>query len=236
MWSRSSTDGGLIKDGEYMSVASADIKRTLQEELTASTNIAQTVGRRWTGRGELMSGKCRPSLRKAVLEKLMRSSLGVKEKECIQAVFERYEDAVRCPEGRSLELYLKFREELDRMCVPVILESLECIEHIVYDGKTVGIVGGNPDYIDIVYVLPEYRLKGLAERAVREWYRRYGRDTVTTVHIINNNAPALRFWHKLFDLEIVARNEVDSLYVIARGKFDMKEKKDAETDKAERAD
>ena len=167
-----------------------------------------------------MSGKCRPSLRGKTLHNVMRSALSNTDKECIRAVFERYEDAVRCPEGRSLELYLKFREELGRMCVPVILESLECIEHIVYDGRTVGMVGGNSGYIDVVYVLPEYRRQGLAERAVREWFRRYGKNEYTRLHIINNNAPALRFWRKLFDLEMLESNEVDTLYKICRAKFD----------------
>lgn len=38
-----------------------------------------------------MPGKCRPSLRDKTLENVMRSSLSSTDKECIKAVFERYE-------------------------------------------------------------------------------------------------------------------------------------------------
>ena len=37
-----------------------------------------------------MSGKCRPSLRAKTLENVKRSKLSVADKDCIQAVFERF--------------------------------------------------------------------------------------------------------------------------------------------------
>jgi len=115
----------------------------------------------------------------------------------------------------GVELYLKFRQELDEICVPVILETLECVEYIVYDGKTVGIVGGNVGYIDIVYVLPEYRRKGFAKTAVLEWYNRYkAKYENTRLHIINNNIPALKFWGNIFELWAIGQNEIETLYEI----------------------
>ena len=115
----------------------------------------------------------------------------------------------------GVELYLKFREELDKICVPVILDNLSCVEYIVYHGKTVGMVGGNLGYIDIVYVLPEYRRKGLAKQAVLKWYNKYKVPYENTrFYIINNNIPALKFWESIFDLWEIVHNEVDSLYEI----------------------
>lgn len=38
-----------------------------------------------------MTGKCRPSLRKKTLRNVMLSNLSVTDKECISAIFERYE-------------------------------------------------------------------------------------------------------------------------------------------------
>ncbi|MBQ8540551.1 MAG: GNAT family N-acetyltransferase [Clostridia bacterium] len=121
----------------------------------------------------------------------------------------------------GVELYLKFRQELDKICVPVILENLKCVEYIEHDGKTVGMVGGVLGYIDIVYVLPEYRRKGLAKKAVLEWYNKYQAPYENTrLHIINNNIPALNFWKSIFELWEVGHNEFDTLYEILRVKGD----------------
>lgn len=115
----------------------------------------------------------------------------------------------------AVELYLKFREELDRICVPVILDTFDCIEYIVYDRETVGMVVGNHGYIDAVYVLPKYRRKGLAKKAVLEWYNRYRAPHENTrLYIINNNDSALNFWKSLFELREIGHNEIDTLYEI----------------------
>ena len=113
----------------------------------------------------------------------------------------------------GIELYLKFREELDKMCVPKIVSELQHVEYIVVDGKTVGMVGGDSGYIDVVYVLPEYRRRGLATQAVLEWYERY-HTPHTSLHIINNNYPAKRFWNSLFELHEINDNGIDTLYRI----------------------
>ncbi|MBO5909354.1 MAG: GNAT family N-acetyltransferase [Clostridia bacterium] len=118
---------------------------------------------------------------------------------------------------KPIDIYYKFREELDKMVVPDIVESLECVEYIVCDGAIVGMVGGNPDYIDIAYILPEYRRKGLTKRAVMEWYKRYSNGS-TRLHIINKNTVAYKFWHKLFELERIGSNPIDTLYQITKAK------------------
>lgn len=115
----------------------------------------------------------------------------------------------------SIEMYKEFRKELDEMCIPLILDEMDCIEYIVCDGKTVGMVCGTIGYIDCVYVLPEYRRKGLAKRAVLEWYARYQKPYENTrLYIINNNEVAKKFWNSLFELTAVQSCGVDTLYEI----------------------
>ena len=118
------------------------------------------------------------------------------------------------------DLYLQFRKELDKLCVPVIVDKvLKSIIPIQYDGKVVGMVGGFTDYIDCLYVLPEYRRKGLAKRAVLDFVKgnlHYG----IRLHIINNNEPAKAFWNSIFELKEIGSNEVDTLYEIVRVRSD----------------
>lgn len=122
--------------------------------------------------------------------------------------------------NKITDLYLQFRQELDKMCVPVIVDKvLKSIIPIQYDGKVVGMVGGFTDYIDCLYVLPEYRRKGLAKRAVLDFVKgnlHYG----IRLHIINNNEPAKAFWNSLFELKEIGSNEVDTLYEIVRVRSD----------------
>lgn len=110
-------------------------------------------------------------------------------------------------------LYKAFRKELDNICVPLIIDELKKIDPIMADGKIVGMVGGFTDYIDCVYVEPEYRGKGLASKAVLNFCKNnfnYG----IRLRIINNNIPALNFWNKLFELKNLGGNDVDTLYEI----------------------
>lgn len=106
--------------------------------------------------------------------------------------------------------YSAFRLELDNMCIPLILNCVETRD-IMYDGKKVGILCTSEDYIDCVYVLLEYRRKGLAKKVVLDWMK----DTKlkeARLHIIHNNLVAIRFWSSIFDLTILESNEVDALY------------------------
>ena len=87
----------------------------------------------------------------------------------------------------QIDMYVQLRQELDRMCVPVILDKLNFQKFdIKHDGKVVGIFVASPDYIDCLYVLPEYRRKGIGAKVVTDWVNRYGNYGIR-LHIINNN-------------------------------------------------
>lgn len=116
-----------------------------------------------------------------------------------------------------INFYKDFRKELDNMCVPLIIDELKRIEPIIADGVLVGMVGGFTDYIDCVYVKPEYRRKGLARKAVLKFVEdnlNYG----IRLRIINNNDVAYNFWSSIFELREIGRNSVDSLYEIVKVK------------------
>ena len=116
----------------------------------------------------------------------------------------------------KITLYREFRNELDKICVPEILKC-ETTKYIMCDGRKVGILCTRDDewgkYIDCVYIIPEYRRKGLAKSAVMEWYRKH-RGKNVRLHIINQNKGAYKFWTSLFDLEELEWNFVDALYRI----------------------
>lgn len=115
---------------------------------------------------------------------------------------------------QQIEMYTQFRKELDKLCIPLILsEKTMMVQNIMCDGKTVGILCAYPNYIDCVYILPEYRHKGLAKKAVLDWFDRYRHRNVR-LHIINNNEPAKAFWNRLFELKEIESNPIDTLYEI----------------------
>lgn len=118
----------------------------------------------------------------------------------------------------AIDLYLKFRAELDKMWIPIWLETMD-VEYICVDDKNIGMVCGSLGYIDAVYILPEYRRKGLAKKAVLDWYNKHKLPyEKTRLHIINNNNVALKFWNSIFVLRAVVKNETETLYEILRVK------------------
>ena len=116
--------------------------------------------------------------------------------------------------AKYISLYKSFRAELDDMCVPIIVQKeLKIIRPIIADGKTVGMIGGFLDYIDCLYVLPEYRGRGLARKAALEYVKGnlgYG----VRLRIINNNEVAKAFWNSVFVLKEIGGNSVDTVYEI----------------------
>ncbi len=126
-----------------------------------------------------------------------------------------------------ISYYKEFRKELDDLCIPLIIDDLRIIQPIMADGELVGMVGGFTDYIDCVYVKPEYRRKGLARNAVLKFVEgniNYG----IRLHIIKNNKVAYDFWNSIFELKEVGSNPIDALYEIVRikGKDDEQRKAD----------
>lgn len=112
-----------------------------------------------------------------------------------------------------IELYKAFRQELDEMCVPGIVDDLKIFEPIIADGKLVGMCAGFTDYIDCLYVLPEYRRKGLAKKTVLKFVEG-NLDYGIRLHIINNNEVAFKFWNSVFELNQIGTNPIDTLFEI----------------------
>lgn len=119
----------------------------------------------------------------------------------------------------QINMYLEFRKELDKMCVPTLLENSLNVTDIEYKGKKVGILCTAGDYIDCVYIFPEYRRKGLAKKAVLDWFYQKNRSNVQ-LHIINGNIVAKRFWENIFELDIVEYDEICTFYEILGVKND----------------
>lgn len=117
-------------------------------------------------------------------------------------------------ESKHIELYKQFRKELDDICIPMILDDdgMEITE-ILYEGKIVGMLCTYPNYIDCIYVLPEYRRKGLAKQSVLDWVEKNGHRGIR-LGIINRNMVAKQFWDSLFILEEVSSNSVDTFYEV----------------------
>lgn len=111
------------------------------------------------------------------------------------------------------DLYLKFRAELDKMCVPEILDQVQTTK-IMHEGKVAGILCTTMDYIDCLYILPEYRRKGLGKKAVIEWWQKSPYKHDVRLHIIHVNKPAQKFWNSIFELELLEKNAIDGLYRI----------------------
>ena len=112
------------------------------------------------------------------------------------------------------DLYKKFRYELEDYAVPLIVDNLSFIE-LHYEENIVGFACVYNDYLDAFYILPEYRRKGLGSKLVKDIYKK---EKFKTLHIINNNVPALEFWKKNFILEELESNFCDTLYRIVKEK------------------
>ena len=116
----------------------------------------------------------------------------------------------------SVDLYLKFRAEIDKICVPEVLKCLETIP-IIEKGEQTGLFCVAHmtywEYIDCLYILPEYRRKGAGRAVALEFYKENkGREI--RLHIIHTNTVAQQFWRSIFDLEEIESNDVDGLYRI----------------------
>ena len=116
----------------------------------------------------------------------------------------------------NIELYLKFRQEIDKIVVPELLKVVTPIK-IIKDDKDVGILcyirQDEWVYIDAVYVIPEYRHQGVAKNSILNWYEDF-KDEEIRLHIINENKPALKFWNSIFELEVIESDVLEALYRI----------------------
>lgn len=118
------------------------------------------------------------------------------------------------------KMYNDFRIEIEKICTPEILKQVTTIK-LIKDDKDVGILCYIPQngyiYIDALYIIPEYRRKGVGKGAVLNWYEDFKDDEIR-LHIVNTNYPALSFWHSVFELEAIENNSIDTLYRIKGAK------------------
>lgn len=116
----------------------------------------------------------------------------------------------------NVDMYLKFRAEIDKICVPELLKCFETIP-IAEAGEQIGLLCVARmewwHYIDCLYLMPEYRRKGKGKRAVLNFYEN-NREKEIRLHIIHENKAAQQFWRSIFDLEEIESNDVDALYRI----------------------
>ena len=132
----------------------------------------------------------------------------------LMAEIERLKGANLTGLDEKTKIYLKFRAELDRICVPEILKVVESIP-IEFENKAIGLFCvANCEYwkyIDCIYIQPEHRRKHIGADFVKHWYEK-NKDCEIRLHIINNNKPALEFWSSIFHLQAMDGNDIDTLY------------------------
>ena len=120
---------------------------------------------------------------------------------------------------REFEMYLKFRNYIDRLFFPVY--SCDCIIIGAYEGvQEVGFICVIDGYIEGIWIEPEYRRQGRARQLVIDYISEYGMPD--RLHILNNNIPAKRFWSSIFILEKVQETNIDALYCITGLKESVK--------------
>ena len=126
-------------------------------------------------------------------------------------------------EEALLEMYLAFRKTVDNYCFPLIKEWATKQKGFItlYDDnddkdkrKPVGFLIVIDDYVDGIYVKPDYRRKGIAKKAVMDYLKSGG--VITRLHIIRTNTPALNFWKSIFVLEHENDCPVDVLYRVVK--------------------
>ena len=127
----------------------------------------------------------------------------------------------------EVDLYLQFRAELDKMFVPDLLKCFEVIpitgtrHHMRQrvDEKKIGLLCvahmDGWEYIDCLYLLPEYRRSGIGKAAALKFYKE-NKGKEIRLHIIRSNTVAHKFWKSIFELELIEENEIDGLYKIRR--------------------
>lgn len=110
------------------------------------------------------------------------------------------------------KMYVAFRQEIDSYCAELIISNLET-RPVIYEGKAVGFLILDDDYVDSFYIMPEYRRKGIGERYIIGEYRR-DMCKWNDLRVVKTNYSAHRFWNKIFMLRIIDTNFCDLHYEI----------------------
>ena len=114
-------------------------------------------------------------------------------------------------------MFVNFRRELDVLAFPLI-KDISDYREIKYNDKVVGFLMVEHGYVDSLYVEPMFRRKGLARCTVMN-YLMEGK-IIDSLHIINTNKTAYKFWNNIFKLEQLEQNNVDTLYRVVSVKDD----------------
>lgn len=97
------------------------------------------------------------------------------------------------------------------------MAEIERREQITLDGEVVGIIGGYSDYIDCLFVKPEYRRRGLAKEAVLKFIDGNIEEGIR-FYLLNDNTEALAFWKSFCELKIIRQNPIVTLYELVKVK------------------
>lgn len=110
------------------------------------------------------------------------------------------------------EMYFRFRNEIDSYVLPILIENGAIFKRIEVRKQLVGYLMVIDGYIDGLFVSPGYRREGLGKKAVMEYIQDYGLPK--SLHIVNTNKVAKKFWHSIFKMRMLEKNEIDTLWEI----------------------
>jgi len=110
------------------------------------------------------------------------------------------------------EMYFRFRNEIDSYVLPILIENGAIFKRIEVRKQLVGYLMVIDGYIDGLFVLPGYRREGLGGKAVMEYIQDYGLPK--SLHIVNTNKVAKKFWHSIFKMRMLEKNKIDTLWEI----------------------
>lgn len=110
------------------------------------------------------------------------------------------------------EMYFRFRNEIDSYVLPILIENGAIFKRIEVREQLVGYLMVIDGYIDGLFVSPGYRREGLGKKAVMEYIQDYGLPK--SLHIVNTNKVAKKFWHSIFKMRMLEKNEIDTLWEI----------------------
>lgn len=117
----------------------------------------------------------------------------------------------------ELEMYLDFRKHLDTLCFHTIQKEAGAgYKRIMCGEELAGFLIVINGYVDAIYVKPEYRRQGLGRDAIVSFLISGGH--IDSLHILNNNKQAKAFWESLFELKVVSKTAVETLYQVTQPK------------------
>ena len=118
-------------------------------------------------------------------------------------------------------LFHEFRHDIDELALPTLMAMAAdkgATRLLIEDNRAVGFLMVIDGYVEGIYVQPEYRRKGIARRAVLDYLRDFPfsppEEVIRTLHIVNANKAARKFWFSIFDMHKIDSNPVDKLYEV----------------------